>query len=297
MRRSFTLIELIMVLVIISFLSVASFKAVSALIVRSYKAKELTRLSLESQIALDQISTLLQERVPASVIGYKPSTGDFKYIQEIGDSEYYEVMEWIGVAYEEYSEGNYTGFADMRPSIKTDDTIATYTNLSGNDYALIFAGAFDRGFPGQSDFNDSFGWHGYESNDTFDIAFDSDGNITITDSVKPKWIYEKYYLVRSAYALARGEDINKNADCLEDLNVDDDTLLLFYDYKPWRGETFCADPGSAGSKSGSATILATHIAGFDAKEQDYTLRLILDINESIKGGYPPIHFSKMKVVF
>ena len=297
MRRSFTLIELIMVLVIISFLSVATFKAVSALIIRSYKAKELTRLSLTSQIALDQISALLQERVPASVIGYKPSTGDFKYIEEIGDSEYYEVMEWIGVAYEEYSDGNYTGFVDMKPSVKTSDTLYTEANLSGNSYALIFAGAFDRGFPGESDFNDSFGWHGHESNDTFDVAFNGDGTIKIIDSVKPKWIYEKYYLVKSAYALARGADINKSAVCLDGLDVDDDTLLLFYDYRPWKKETFCADPGSAGSKSGKATILAKHIAGFDVKEQDYTLRLLLDINESIKGGYPPIHFSKMKVVF
>jgi len=29
-----------------------------------------------------------------------------------------------------------------------------------------------------------------------------DGNITITDSIKPQFIYEKYFIVDSAYAIA-----------------------------------------------------------------------------------------------
>ena len=59
MKRAFTLIEMIFVVLISALLAVGAFKAFEALYIRSAKAKAVTDLSLQSQIVLDQISLIL----------------------------------------------------------------------------------------------------------------------------------------------------------------------------------------------------------------------------------------------
>ncbi len=317
-KKAFTLIEMIFVVVIVAFLSVATFKALQMIAIRSYKAKETTKLSLQSQIVVDQISEYLSKRVPSTVIGYDPESGDFEYIGEISNNK--PVLEWFGMADESFVNGDYSEFIDMAKSDK--DTNTTYSpdtngdkietntqkkfNISDDIYSgkivnLIFAGSFDRGSSDIADYKNSFGWHGNKSDNSFDIDINSSGYIKITDSVQPKFIYEKYYLVDSAYAIARGEDINQTAECIKDLNISandiNDTLLLFYNYRPWNEETFCADkPKNGENQKGNVAILMKNVARFRFEEVDYTIRVSLDINKSIKGS-SPIHLSKMKVVF
>ena len=316
MRRSVTLIELIFVLVIISFLSVATFKALHALAIRSYKAREITRLSLEAQMVVDQIAQYLSARVPATVIGYSPSDGKFEYIGDLTTDR--PILEWYGRAIEAYKEGNYSGFVDMAASDKESrilvspdsdgDALANTTGakfgISGDIYndhyvELIFAGAYDRGSL-QSDYDNAFGWHGGEAKSIYEISMDNDGNITITDSIQPHYIYERYFIVDSAYAIARGADIDKNAPCIANLGISDrdidDTLFLFYNYRPWRGKTFCADPQGSG-QAGDVAILMQHVAGFSFWQEDRTIRIDLDIQEDIRGSDVNVSLSKQKVVF
>jgi len=315
MRRGATLIELIFVLIIISLLAAATFKGMQAIQVRSYKAKELTRLSLESQIGVNIVSNYLHSRVPYTVIGYNPDNGDFKYIGDLTDNDH-TILEWFGVANEAFVDGNYSGFADMATlsddvfisrnsdgdalNQTTQDKFHTTDNIYDNKIVnLIFSGSFDRATSDTYDYNSSFGWHGNDSNDSFDFSMDSDGNITVTDSTKPKFIYEKYFVADSAYAIARGEDIDQSADCISALNLSqkdiNNTLLLFSNYRPWRGETFCADPNGSG-QDGNVSVLLQNIDGFSFEAIDYTIRINLDINKTIRAA-SPIHFSKMKVVF
>jgi hypothetical protein len=198
---------------------------------------------------------------------------------------------------EDFLTGKYSGFCDVVASLKAKKILSPGLRLSGSGYNLIFAGSFDRASPDITDFQNAFGWHGKRSDNSFDIAFES-GAMRIVDSVEPKRIYEKYYLTEGAFAMARGADVDQGAQCIEDLKLGadlNDTLLLFYNFRPWAGETFCADPNGNG-QSGSVAILARHISGFSVRSQDYTLRVILDINRSIRGS-SPIHFSKMKVVW
>jgi type II secretory pathway pseudopilin PulG len=305
-RGAATLIELLMVLVIISLLSVGSFKALQKLKVREYKAKEQTRLSLESQITVDIISNYLKYRIPYTTIGYNPTDGSFEYIGNLSDNNK-RILEWFGrdrdALYDQ--SPTYSGFFDM--ASKSGDTVfSPDTNLSETNervYNLIFAGSFDRAYSGH-DYNSSFGWHNNDSNESFDVTLDGSGNITFSDATKPKFLYEKYFLTKSAYAIARGVDINQDAQCIEDLNITkadiNNTLLLFYDYQPWdrssgKGETFCADRNGT-NQAGEVTILMRNVSGFSFKDVDYTIRILLDINKSIRGANP-VHFSKMKVVF
>ena len=303
MRRAATLLELIIVLIIISLLSVASFKALQKLTTREFKTKEQTRLSLDSQVAVDIISNYLKYRVPYTTIGYDPSDGSFEYIGDLVDNKK-SILEWFGRDVDGFYAKNYSGFLDM--ATKNGDIVfSPDTNLSESDdkvFNLIFSGSFDRAYSA-NDYQNSFGWHNKDSSESFDITLDGNGNINFTDSNKPEYLYEKYFLTKSAYAIARSADVDKGADCMQVLNIGDDendTLLLFYDYQPWddssgEGETFCADK-NGNNTEGNVTILMKNVAGFSFKEIDYTIRILLDINKSIRGS-SPVHFSKMKVVF
>ncbi|BAF70678.1 type II secretion system protein [Nitratiruptor sp. SB155-2] len=300
MKRSFTLLEIIVVLVIVSLLSVATFKALSKIVQKSFKAKETTKLSLESQIVLDQISNLLADRIPATTIGYDPVSGDYKPLNSI-DSDNYKILEWYVRAMDDYMDGHFSGFCDMIPSIDTNNYVVSYgfepSNMYYASYNLIFAGSFDRATSDISDFQNAFGWHGGGSLVAYDISL-SDSNssaIALSDARLPNFVYEKYFLTIGAHAIARGADIDKSASCLDGLHIDENTLLLFYDYYPWQGQTFCADPNGTG-QSGKAAVLMRYVQGFFAAEQDYTVRLKLDVNRTIRG-LGSVHFSKQKVVF
>ena len=298
MKRAFTLLELVLVVVIVTFLSVATFKAIKAIKIKSFKAKELTRLSLESQVVLDQLSTLLSHRIPATAIGYNPDTNEWAYLFELDRlSEDPPVLEWIGYDEDALGDGNYSGFVDINRTLHNGDySIYTDVNLSASGYALIFSGSYDRGYEG-GDLHNAFGWHGSQSNLTYDVEFHPEHTITITDSTKPNWLYEKYFLTKSAYAVARSKDVDKNAKCIRDLDIgdDNDTLLLFYDYHPWKEETFCADK-NGDKKEGNVTILMRNIQGFEFREEGGSLRLWIDINKTIPGNVG-VHFSKMKAVW
>jgi len=299
MRKAATLIELIFVIVIISFLATGSFKAMQAILVRQYKAKQLTNLSLESQVVVNQISNYLSGRIIYSTIGYNPNDGSFDYIGDLTSSK--PVLEWLGRDNDDYLGKKYSGFFDM--ATKNGTKVTSYgidaSSIDTNKVALVFSGSFDRSQSDNSDINSSFGWHGSARNDTYDITIaNNEENISI-DNPTPKFLYEKYFLVDSAYAIARGEDIDQSASCITNLNLQtrdiNSTLFLFSNYRPWKGETFCADKQGS-SKVGNVSILMQNVNGFNFSEVDYTIRILLDINKSIRGANA-IHFSKMKVVF
>ncbi|MBN2869497.1 MAG: type II secretion system protein [Campylobacterales bacterium] len=289
MRRGYTLIEIIITVAITGILSVGMFKAFEAVTLRSEKAKILTSLSLDSQSALDQISLLLYHRAPMSVSGY--NLGDPARIP-LDQSVDKTVIEWIGIAHESYAAGDYSTFVDMnrshRPVLHTPQTTksaieatqnAKWESFTWNDIALIFSGTFDEGTPA-----------------LHPIMMSADETITFTGTA-PDTIYEKYLLADSAYAVTRGEHIDQSAPCIVALGLTpqvlDNALLLFYDYRPWKGETFCADTPNGGGKVG---ILALDTNAFRARMVNRTIRLSIDMNRSVRGGNP-VKLSKQKVVF
>jgi len=319
-KKAATLIELIFVIVILSILSAGTFVALNQLYIRSAKSKALSELSLDSQIVTCQISELLQKRVPSTLIGYDPQTQNFQSIYTASTAS--KVIEWIGTAKESFKRRDFSGFIDLnnssRPVLvslntngdKIGNTLKAKFGITTDIYTnhiinLIFAGAFDEGGLDSADFNNSFGWHGGDSNQTFDITISSDGNITITDSKKPDIIYEKYYLVDSAYAIAKGSDIDTSRDCIKNLaGLPDDlnnTLFLFYNYRPWKNETFCADPNTdiVPAKEGNVTILSTEVSFFEVHKANSNLIINLSLQRSIpkRSNENNITISKQKVIF
>jgi len=301
--RAFTLIEMIMVIVILGILSAGTFVSLKHLYLRVAKSKALSELSLDSQIIVNQISSLLYDRVPSSVIGYDDNTSKFESLYSLSST--YNILEWIGVGVESFKRGDYSGFVDLDDSnassltiISPDTNVALLaqstqkkfgiTNNIFNDdiVSIVFAGTFDDGsIVYSSDFNSSFGWHGNSSNKIFGIDTSSSGK-NIVLKTKPNEIYEKYYIVDSAYAIARGNDIN----CRSDAN-ETDTLYLFYNYRPWKGESFCSDA--------DVTTLSKEVSGFEIDLLNGSIFFNLTMQRNIpkRANENSVIISKQKVVF
>ena len=311
MRRAFTLIEIVVVISVSGILAVGAFKALNALYVRSAKARAVTELSLNTQSALDQLSTILYARVPGSVIGYDPADGSYASLESLASPK--PVLEWIGSAQESLKRRDFSGFVDMNASdpaanvavspesdgTKVDATLrqkfGTTADFFANDLVrLVFAGSYDTGAVEGVSFNALFGWHGGGAERIYAVSMSGDGSISF--SADPPYIYEKYYLADTAYAAARGADVNLSASCVTSLGVpvSADSLLLFYDYRPWKGETFCADSG--GAPSGKVTLLADDVSGFRAQSVNGIIRLGIDSVRKIRGS-TPVRISKQKAVF
>ncbi|MFC2074316.1 type II secretion system protein [Campylobacterota bacterium] len=294
-RRGFTLIEIILVLVVLAILSAGTFKAIEAIYTRSAQAKAMTDLSLQSQIVLDQLSILLYNRIPNSVIGYDANDATCEPIGELSVSK--PILEWLAIADDELLRGDYDGFVDMNASWPKPKLIVPGNKMTDNtNLNLIFAGTFDGGSEDISACYGAFGWHTAASSDlSFDFNFLPDNNISITDVKLPEFIYEKYYLTNTAYAVARGADVNVSGCTIDSsIVVNDNTLLLFYNYYPYKtpSETFCGDGGV-----GDVTVLAQDVTAFSAQETNNIIRLSIDMQREIRGKTCGVHVSKQKAVF
>lgn len=287
MRGAFSLIEMIFTVVVASILALGSFKALEALYTRSAKAKAITELSLRSQIVLDQLSVLLYNRIANSVIGYNPFSGACEAIADIDETQSLQVLAWLSLDEEQLMLRRYDGFVDMnesaRPVLSTPATAADL-NVTGRN--LIFAGAFDKGESTLGACNGAYGWPHADSNLSFPISAAA-GSITFT-AEQPEAIFEKFYLTDGGYAVARGADVQTlcalSPHDYRDLN---NTLLLFYGFRPYEGERFC---------DGSVAILAEEVIAFRATYVNNAIRLAIDLNRSVRGS-SAVHVSKQKAVF
>ena len=321
-RKSFTLMEMIFVLVILSFIITGGLMVASKIYKRNMIASKTLSLAFNTELVIDKLANRLYYRIPLSAIGYNPSNNDFKYLGDITDNDSnYSVLEWISESFDIENGLNFSGFADLygadKPVLAALDFNATdinetlqnkfNTNEDFKDFVgIIFAGSFDRGDEGVvDDYNNSFGWHGNKANYIYTISdYNQSGNDTNLSlknydgsDIDHARIYEKFYLVDSAYAIALGKDINTSAACIENLNIPaneiNDTLFLFYNYRPWKGDTFCAD--NNGTADGNVSILSKHIKGFYVKSVNSHLELFF--KAVYKRGDVTIKVSKQKVVF
>ena len=301
MRRAFTMVELIMTIVIMGILAAGAYVSLAKLFAKSARTKAITELSLESTLITNQIAGLLRDRIPSTVIGYDPA-GGFESIYTI--SKTYPIMEWISADSDALLAGMYSGFVDLdRCDRDTDMLYSPATDINATDRALIFAGAYDEGDVAYdaAEFNASFGWHGNTHTKIYELNATSSGN-DIYLRTRPAVVYEKYSLVRSAYAIARYPDIKQDAACIQSLGLDsvisDKTLFLFYGYRPWKGETFCADPNGT-QREGNVTILSDEASGFEADYIDGNLQFSLTLERTIRrpGKDLNITISKQQVVY
>ena len=277
MKRAFTLLELIIVIVILGIIAMMSFNAIMNIYSNYFQTRTVNELETQTEIALEQISKRLEHRIKPSVIARKP-IGGFLPLNDsrVNLNSGYEILEFIPYAYEIFNDvpsgnkaGRYSGYADLAKSspatglispgsnfstevvetikdltCKDDTRNATcvdFTNKDGGVVA-IFSDVY-------YDVQNSFG---YKDNLNLDIAKvgvkSIDGDTLEISGFANKQISEQYHLAYTANAIVpeQSTDPKDTANGVFDLN-------LYYDYRPWMGQ---------GYKNGEKATLAKNVTRF-----------------------------------
>lgn len=292
MKRAFTLLELVVVIVVLGIIAMMSFNAIMNIYSNYFQTKTVNELETQTEIALEQISKRLEHRIKPSVIARK-TDGAFLALNDSGvnlNAEY-EILEFIPYAYEIFNDvpsgsnkaGRYSGYADLAKSspatglispgsnfstevVETikdltcrEDTNATCVDFTKKDGGVvaIFSDVY-------YNVQDSFGYKGDITK--LDIAKvgvkSTDGNTLEISGFDGKQISEQYHLAYTANAIVpeQSADPKDAANGVFDLN-------LYYDYRPWMGEKY--------KKNGEKATLAKNVTRFVFTEKNGVIVLKL----------------------
>jgi len=294
MKRAFTLLELVVVIVVLGIIAMMSFNAIMNIYSNYFQTKTINELETQTEIALEQISKRLEHRIKPSVIARK-TDGAFLALNDSGvnlDAKY-EILEFIPYAYEIFNDvpsgnkaGRYSGYVDLAKSspatglispgsnfttgvVETikdltcrgetrDATCVDFTKKDGGVVA-IFSDVY---YNVQS----SFGY----SNGTVPVSLDiakvgvksTDGDTLEISGFGGKQISEQYHLAYTANAIVpeQSADPKDAANGVFDLN-------LYYDYRPWMGEKY--------KPNGEKATLAKNVTRFVFTEKNGVIVLKL----------------------
>ena len=148
MKRAFTLLELVVVIVVLGIIAMMSFNAIMNIYSNYFQTKTVNELETQTEIALEQISKRLEHRIKPSVIARKPS-GEFLALNDSGVNlvAEYEILEFIPYAYEIFNDvisldandhvieqggkaGRYSGYADLAKSSPATGLISPGSNFT-----------------------------------------------------------------------------------------------------------------------------------------------------------------------
>jgi prepilin-type N-terminal cleavage/methylation domain-containing protein len=344
MKKSFTLIEILVVIVVLGILATITSQIIIKVYENYYYTKEYNKLSFETDLVLNEIASKLTLRVKNSLIACEcnaskdateyackdANISSFNALSAIPASEVdkFKVLEWLGrdiYAKRGMWDDNfkrvvpgYSGFVDLKDTNKSANdeyNITTpYSNFNFvkqidgnwskqwgldinvfdlNHTVLIFSGPDDRG--DFLDVNHSYGYYRNifpantatrvfrinESNSVFETSDKKTIlNIKAIDKSNSTTVYEKYYLINSAYAIV---PVCNNDKCT------DYNLTLKFNYFPWNKEDY---------NDGNETLLASHVTQFKFRDENGVVRIYICISSPkviIKGE--PLTVCKEKVVF
>ncbi len=269
-KRAFTLLELILVIVILGIISFFTLE-MSIQIFQSYtQSKILNTLQSQTELVLDQIMKRLGYRIRGSVIAKKigsPDIANGVYLPlwdpaAISKSGYH-ILEFVPYSYETFRMGYYNGFADLDASnslvgLKTpgsnlnSNATDTFSDLTNGTYDSTRTDVLGLFFLGQFEEKD-IGYFNGTVQDTVGIAKAKIKSTDTLDIIYPsgKEVSEQYHIAHTAIAVV--PDI-ANISAAGDFN-----LYLYYDYRPWRGQKFT---------DGSHTLLAEHVTRFNFMQTD-----------------------------
>ena len=290
MKRAFTLLELVVVIVVLGIIAMMSFNAIMNIYSNYFQTRTVNELETQTEIALEQISKRLEHRIKPSVIARK-TDGAFLALNDSGvnlNAEY-EILEFIPYAYEIFNDvpsdnkaGRYSGYADLANSspatglispgsnfttgvVETikdltcrEDTNATCVDFKNKDggVAAIFSDVY-------YDVQNSFGYKGVSNLDIAKVGVKSiDGDTLEISGFANKQISEQYHLAYTANAI-----VPEQSQSQADKNNGVFDLNLYYDYRPWMGEKY--------KKNGEKATLAKNVTRFVFTEKNGVIVLKL----------------------
>lgn len=300
MKKAFTMLELVMVMVIMGIVASIGADIIVSMYTNYLRSRTINALESKTEIVLEQIAKRLQYRIKESIITRKKSDGTILALPAYdGSDTQYNILEWINYSNESFLGSplpGWSGFIDLDSPennksgglIKTAESNLSYAqviisaltdgNLTLNDASTAGALIF-KGRP----YNPSdFGWGttgNTDTNGTLLVSVNDETTFQIEESV-PNEIYEQYYLAHTAYAIVPSAT-----------NSTDFNLTLHYNYQPWLStKDFYTD--------GASAVVAEHVSLFRFKQDESIIRLKLclhDNNQTGTGDY--IVICKEKVVY
>ncbi len=251
MKKAFSLIEVIFVLVILGIVASIS----SQIIVQVYEnyitQRAVYNVSNKTELAINQIVNRLTYSVLDSAIARDPNNASkFKLLTDISlltDSNL-TILEWVGYDNDSFSaDANpyWSGIANYEtatksifetPSSQLGNVDTIIQNLSNSEVGLTGSlqrpAIIFRPRTGQGDIvnGSCMGLVDNNSSCIYSVLEHNTTSFDFKDTAKSKLITERYQLAWSAYALVPV----KQSNGLYDLN-------LHYNYQPWEGETYDAN--------------------------------------------------------
>ena len=301
MKRAFTLLELVVVIVVLGIIAMMSFNAIMNIYSNYFQTKTVNELETQTEIALEQISKRLEHRIKPSVIARK-TDGAFLALNDSGvnlNAEY-EILEFIPYAYEIFNDvisldandnvieqggkaGRYSGYVDLAKSSPATGLISPGSNFTTgvvetikdltckddtrNSKCVDFENK-DGGVAAifsdvYYDVQNSFGYKGISNLDIAKVGVKSiDGDTLEISGFANKQISEQYHLAYTANAIVP----EQSADPKDTVNGVFD-LNLYYDYRPWMGEKY--------KPNGEKATLAKNVTRFVFTEKNGVIVLKL----------------------
>lgn len=304
MRKSFTLVELIFVIVVLSIISVISAQILTKIYEQYLMTRAINELETKTELILTKIANILQYRVKESTIARRLPPNENNITALPMADENYQILEWISYDNDSFRGlwhntknlyvPGWSGFIDLENSntnksqIKTSGSNLNYANsiishlsngnatLNNGKVAIIFKGlpiGFDIEEYGWNDWNGTIK-HSYIHKVKCPTSGCSD-ILEFVDIPAERDIAEQYYLSWTAYAV------------VPDDNSSDTNLRLYYNYRPWEGDKY---------SDGTNSLLAQHVSVFKFRQIDQVIRLKLCLNKSITNDFN-VSFCKEKVVY
>jgi len=308
MKKAFTLIEMIFVIVILGIVGMIGADVIAKMYQGYLKSQITNRLQSQTELLLDVISQRLKYRIKESVIGRNSSNN--KYMKLSDDnipSISPDMIEWIGYDRDSligesngtYSIPGWSGFVDVNstettkkrvfmPGSELNVTLATILTLSGGKVTMIDNKKKPILYSKcEDDSNMSrFGWDIpgpvkiaiFDNNATIKVYKKAGDNTHLYFKNKGKRdICEQYLLAWTSYAIVpEGDDSN------------DFNLTLRYNYQPWNGNNY--------NKKSKKVLLAEHVSTFRAMQVGDSIRIKVCIQDGNITG-TPYGFCKEKAIY
>ena len=301
MKRAFTLLELVVVIVVLGIIAMMSFNAIMNIYSNYFQTRTVNELETQTEIALEQISKRLEHRIKPSVIARK-TDGAFLALNDnrVNLDANYEILEFIPYAYEIFNDvisldandnvieqdgkaGRYSGYADLAKSSPATGLISPGSNFTTGvvetikdltcrdetrdatcvDFTKKDGGVVAIFSDVYYNVQDSFGYKGISNLDIAKVGVKStDGDTLEISGFANKQISEQYHLAYTANAIVP----EQSADPKDTANGVFD-LNLYYDYRPWMGEKY--------KQNGEKATLAKNVTRFVFTEKNGVIVLKL----------------------
>lgn len=263
MKKAFSLMELVFVIVVLGIVASIGSDIISSMYKNYIQTRTSTSLLAQTELVLDQIENRLKERIPTTEVARISDTGAPLRLGAGGITADYDVLEWYGNANEAFkgvslTNPGFSGVVDIRSSANPNlVTSGTRFDLASNILTSLGYGTrpsvreallFRTG--SSYDIN-TLGYNGVSTNDVVKVFQVSNTSFEIEAATRPTRIYEFYYLSHSGYAIIPNITGTYPNGVSRDTNNFD--LMLRYNYHPWQGQP---------SSTGRQVTLAQHVSLF-----------------------------------